>query len=66
MKVTAVYDHAVPAPVQKGQVVGTLQITAPDVAPMQAPLVAAAPVAKVGRFAHAALAAAYLLFGRQH
>jgi len=66
MKVTAVYDHAVPAPVQKGQVVGTLQITAPDVAPMEAPLVAAAPVAKVGRFAHAALAAAYLLFGRQH
>jgi serine-type D-Ala-D-Ala carboxypeptidase (penicillin-binding protein 5/6) len=63
MKVTAVYDHAVPAPVAKGQRVGTLRITAPEVAETDVPLIAAQPVAQASGLSRAALAAGYLIFG---
>jgi serine-type D-Ala-D-Ala carboxypeptidase (penicillin-binding protein 5/6) len=66
MKVTAVYDRAAPAPVTQGQRIGTLQITAPDMTEVDASLVAAKPVDKVGGFSRAALAAGYLLFGRRN
>jgi len=66
MKVTAVYDQSAPAPIAQGQKIGTLQVTANDVAPVQVPLVAAKPVDKVSGFSRAALAAGYLLFGRKN
>jgi D-alanyl-D-alanine carboxypeptidase (penicillin-binding protein 5/6) len=66
MKVTAVYDHAAQAPVATGQQVGKLQITAPDTAEVDVPLIAAKPVDRVGGFARAALAAGYLVFGRKN
>ena len=66
MKVSVAYDHPAPAPVEQGQQVGTLQVTANDMNPIQVPLVAAKPVDKVGGFSRAALAAGYLLFGKKN
>jgi serine-type D-Ala-D-Ala carboxypeptidase (penicillin-binding protein 5/6) len=66
MKATAVYDHAAKAPVKEGQIVGKLQITAPDVASVDVPLVATKEVDRVGAFTRAGLAAGYLIFGRKN
>ena len=66
MKVSIAYDHPAPAPVEQGQPVGTLQITANDMTPVQVPVVAAKPVEKVGGFSRAALTAGYLLFGKRN
>jgi D-alanyl-D-alanine carboxypeptidase (penicillin-binding protein 5/6) len=66
MKVTAVYDQSAPAPIAQGQPIGTLQVTANDMNPIQVPLVAAKSVDKVSGFSRAALAAGYLLFGKKN
>jgi D-alanyl-D-alanine carboxypeptidase (penicillin-binding protein 5/6) len=66
MKVSVVYDQPAPAPVEQGQQVGMMQITASDMNPVQVPLVAAKPVEKVSGFSRAALTAGYLLFGKKH
>jgi len=66
MKVNVVYDHPTPAPVEQGQQVGMMQITASDMTPVQVPLVAAKPVDKVSGFSRAALTAGYLLFGKKN
>jgi D-alanyl-D-alanine carboxypeptidase (penicillin-binding protein 5/6) len=66
MKATAVYEHAAKAPVKEGQIVGKLQITAPDIAPIDIPLVATKEVDRVGSFTRAGLAAGYLIFGRKN
>jgi len=60
------YDHPAPAPVEQGQPVGTLQVTATDMTPVQVPLVAAKPVEKISGFSRAALTAGYLLFGKKN
>jgi serine-type D-Ala-D-Ala carboxypeptidase (penicillin-binding protein 5/6) len=65
LKVTAVYDGAVKAPVQKGEPVGKLVISAPDMNPMEVQLVAAAPVAKLDPLGRMAAAAGYLLWGKR-
>lgn len=66
MKVAAIYDHAASAPVSQGQAIGTLQVTAPDSAAIDVPLIAAQPVERVGPVTRAALAAGYLIFGRRN
>src|SRR5690348_15338706 len=66
MKVSVAYDGPAPAPVQQGQQVGMMQITASDMTPVQVPLVAAKPVEKVSGLSRAALAAGYLLFGKKN
>ena len=66
MKVVATYDHPADAPVEQGQPVGMLKITAPDTPEVDVPLVAAKPVEKVGRISRALLAAGYLVFGRRN
>ena len=66
MKVSVAYDRPAPAPVEQGQPVGTLQVTANDMTPVQVPLVAAKPVEKVSGFSRAALTAGYLLFGKKN
>jgi D-alanyl-D-alanine carboxypeptidase (penicillin-binding protein 5/6) len=51
MKVTVVYDEPLPAPIQRGDKVAMLSVTAPDTAPVEFPLVAGAPVERLGFFA---------------
>ena len=66
MKVAVSYDHAAQAPVTAGQAIGTLQVTAPDVAEIDVPLIAAQPVPRIGSVARAAYAAGYLIFGHRN
>lgn len=64
LKVTAVYDAAVKAPVAKGQTVGRLVVSAPDMDAQDFPLVAAEPVARLNPLGRVAAAAGYLLWGK--
>jgi len=48
MKVTLSYDGPVPAPVAKGQRVGTLNVSAPNAPSLNVPLYAAADVGRAG------------------
>lgn len=63
MKVTAVYDGPIAAPIKKGQPVGKLVVTAPDVAPMELPLVAGADVAQLGFMGRISAALKHILWG---
>ena len=65
MKVTSVYDGQVKAPVQQGETVGKLVVTAPDIDPVTVPLVAAQPVAALDPLGRLAATAGYLLWGRR-
>jgi serine-type D-Ala-D-Ala carboxypeptidase (penicillin-binding protein 5/6) len=64
LKVTAVYDGEVKAPVAKGETVGKLMIAAPTMATMEVPLIAAEPVARLNPLGRIAAAAGYFLWGR--
>jgi D-alanyl-D-alanine carboxypeptidase (penicillin-binding protein 5/6) len=66
LKVTAVYDGQIKAPVAKGETVGKLIITAPDNDPKEVPLVATQDVARLGAFGRMAEAASYLLWGAKN
>jgi D-alanyl-D-alanine carboxypeptidase (penicillin-binding protein 5/6) len=66
MKVSAVYDGTVKAPVAVGQPVGKLVITAPDNAPIEIPLVAAQEVERLGPLGRMAAVAGHLLWGRKN
>jgi len=63
LKVTAVFDNPVAAPVSKGQMVGRLVITAPGVASTEVPLLADADVPKLGLLGRMGAALRYLLWG---
>jgi serine-type D-Ala-D-Ala carboxypeptidase (penicillin-binding protein 5/6) len=63
MKVTVDYDRPVPAPIRKGQPLGKLVVTAPDVPPMEATLVAGADVDRMDAFGRIATLAGYLVWG---
>jgi serine-type D-Ala-D-Ala carboxypeptidase (penicillin-binding protein 5/6) len=63
MKVTLDYDGPISAPVAKGQVVGKLVVSAPDVATTEFPVVAADDVPKLTGIARMLASAAELLFG---
>ncbi len=65
LKVTAEYDGDVKAPVEKGEPVGKLVISAPNMQPIEVPLVAAEPVAKLDALGRMATAAGYLLWGKR-
>jgi len=65
LKVTAVYDGTVKAPVAKGQVIGKLLVTAPDNDPVEVPLVAEQAVERLGPFGRVAEGAGYLLWGKK-
>lgn len=58
------FDQPVPAPIIKGQQLGTLTVTAPGVAPKEIPLVAGADVAEVGFFARLS-AKLHLMFSKK-
>jgi D-alanyl-D-alanine carboxypeptidase (penicillin-binding protein 5/6) len=66
MKVTAVYEGAMKAPVAPGQPAGKLVVSAPQMAAMEFPLVAAKPVPRLGAFGRMAAAAGYLLWGSRN
>jgi serine-type D-Ala-D-Ala carboxypeptidase (penicillin-binding protein 5/6) len=66
MKVTAVYDQPVKAPVAKGEAVGKLVVTAPDSDTFEMVLVAIQPVDRLGAWSRAAAAAGYLIWGRKN
>jgi len=66
MKVTVTYDKPVPAPIQKGQEIGKVVVTAPDMAQVEAPLIASASVARMGPFGRMAMVAAHLIWGNRH
>lgn len=66
MKVALDYSQPVAAPVKKGQEVGKIVVTAPDTAPVEVPLVAAADVERLGPFGRAAMIAGHLIWGNRH
>ncbi|HZT88057.1 MAG TPA: D-alanyl-D-alanine carboxypeptidase family protein [Stellaceae bacterium] len=66
MKVTVAYDKPVAAPIKKGDPIGQVIVSAPDVNPVEAPLVAAADVPRIGAVGRMATLAAYLIWGRHH
>lgn len=63
MKVTAVYNGPIPAPLKAGTKVGELVVQAPGIEEMRLPLVAAADVQKLGFFGRIGAALHHLLLG---
>ena len=63
MKVTAVFDGPIAAPIVKGKVVGKLVVTAPGEPTAELPLVAGANVAKLGFAGRMSAAFKYLVWG---
>jgi serine-type D-Ala-D-Ala carboxypeptidase (penicillin-binding protein 5/6) len=66
MKVTAEYDPPIAAPITKGQTVGKVIVTAPDVPQTEVPLVAAADVGRMDPLGRIATMAGYLVWGNRH
>jgi D-alanyl-D-alanine carboxypeptidase (penicillin-binding protein 5/6) len=66
MKVSVSYDKPVPAPVKKGQPVGKVVVTVPDMPPAETTLVAGADVDRMGALGRVAMAAAHLIWSRFH
>ncbi len=65
MKVTAVYQEPIAAPIQKGQQVGKLVIAAPGVPNRELPLIAGTSVGQLGPAGRITAAVSYLIFGAQ-
>ncbi len=63
MKVKLVYDSPVPAPIEAGQVIAKLVVTAPDTTPVEIPLQAGEAVERLGMFGRLTAAVQYLIFG---
>ena len=66
MKVTVAYSGPIPAPIKAGDPVGTVTVTAPDIAPVERPLIAAGSVAPIGTVGRMATLAGYLIWGTRH
>src|SRR6516164_8938091 len=66
MKVTAQYDRPIAAPITKGQTVGKVIVTAPDVPPTEVPLVTAADIPRMDPLGRIATLAGYLVWGNRH
>ena len=65
MKVTVEYDRPISAPIQKGDTVGKVVMTAPEVTPVEAPLVAAASIERMNPLGRIATLAGYLVWGQR-
>lgn len=63
MIVTAQFDAPVPAPIVEGQRLGTLTVTAPDMDPVELPLLAGKTVNQLGAMGRLKAAFNYLLWG---
>jgi serine-type D-Ala-D-Ala carboxypeptidase (penicillin-binding protein 5/6) len=64
MKVTVSYQNPVPAPVHKGDPIGKLIVTAPNLKTLELPLVAGSDVGQLGVVGRMGAAVSYLVFGR--
>ncbi|MGZ9034709.1 MAG: D-alanyl-D-alanine carboxypeptidase, partial [Rhodospirillales bacterium] len=60
MKVTVGYDGPVPAPIQAGDRLAVLTVTAPGSDPVEVPLVAGAPVERLGPFGRLSVALTHM------
>jgi len=63
LKVSVVLDEPVPAPVAKGQRIATLRLTAPNMDPIERPLVSGEDVNRLGMLSRVMAAVSYLLWG---
>ena len=63
MTVKTIYDGPIPAGIKQGQQIATLRIEAPDMQPIQMPLVAGADVDRLGLFGRLGAAVNYLVWG---
>jgi D-alanyl-D-alanine carboxypeptidase (penicillin-binding protein 5/6) len=63
MKVTVAYDQPVAAPIRKGQQFGKIVVAVPDLQPVEAPLVAATDVDRMGPFGRIATVAGHMIWG---
>jgi D-alanyl-D-alanine carboxypeptidase (penicillin-binding protein 5/6) len=63
MTVKAIYDGPIPAGIRQGQQLATLIIEAPDMKPIQLPLVAGADVPRLGLVGRLGAAVNYLVWG---
>ena len=63
MKVSVNYTKPIPAPIHKGQKVGKLVVTVPDMQPQEFDLVAAEDVERLGALGRMGAAMSYLMFG---
>ena len=63
LKVKAVYEGPVPAPIVRGSRIANLVVTAPGFETVEVPLVAGADVARVGMFGRLGAAISYMLWG---
>jgi D-alanyl-D-alanine carboxypeptidase (penicillin-binding protein 5/6) len=59
-------EPKVPMPIKKGDKVGKLVVTAPEMAPAEVPLVAASNVDRMGPVGRIAMVAAHLIWSRLH
>jgi D-alanyl-D-alanine carboxypeptidase (penicillin-binding protein 5/6) len=66
MRVVVDYDRPIAAPITKGQTLGKVVVTAPDVPPTEAPLVAGADVGRMDTLGRIATLAGYLVWGSRH
>jgi D-alanyl-D-alanine carboxypeptidase (penicillin-binding protein 5/6) len=66
MRVAVQYDSPIPAPVQKGETLGKIVVTAPDMAQQETPLVATATVGRMAAMGRIATLAGYLVWGERH
>jgi serine-type D-Ala-D-Ala carboxypeptidase (penicillin-binding protein 5/6) len=63
MKVNVVYESPIPAPIEAGQVIAKLVVTAPDTTPVEIPLQAGEAVERLGMFGRLSAALKFLIFG---
>ncbi len=66
LEVKAVFEGPVPAPIQAGQRIGTLSISAPDVDTVELPLLAGEDVGQLGLVGRLGAALDYILWGSSH
>ena len=65
MKVSLVYDKPVAAPIKQGQEIGKVTVTAPDAAPVETPLIAAAAVDRLGPLGRMTAVAGNWIWGKR-
>ena len=63
MRVTAVYDQPIRAPIAQGQEVGRLLINTPGMDPVDLPLIAGAEVPRLGTMARVSATIGHMLWG---
>jgi D-alanyl-D-alanine carboxypeptidase (penicillin-binding protein 5/6) len=64
LKAVITYDNPIPAPVRKGMPVARIVVTAPEMSPVEIPLVAASDVERLGFTGRIGAAASHLIWGR--